>query len=140
MYNYTPPPYGVPRELELTPHSLTPTLSGVWWACTLQCAARHHDRWPTQSSKELMSTLTRRHPHWPASKSTPSCSWHLQCTGSDQHDILPPRLDGSTAGAIDIQHLASQRRCTGGGEGRRRGRLEKALSAVFVSRSAHHGN
>ena len=71
-----------------------------------------------------------------ASLQVHTCSWHLQCTGSDQHNILPPRLDGSAAGAIDIQHPASRRGCTGGGGGRRHGGLDKALSAVFVPRTS----
>ena len=69
VYNDTPPPYSVPRDLEIYSPLFNP--HPFWWACTLQ-SAQPDSRWPTQSSEELMSTLTRRHSHWPASKSTPA--------------------------------------------------------------------
>ena len=118
-----------------SPHSLTPTLSG---------GRVHYSAQPDITMADAIFKRTDVDAHAStftlASLQVHTCSWHLQCTGSDQHNILPPRLDGFAAGAIDIQHPASRRGCTGGGEGWRHVGMEKALSAVFVSITSPHGN
>ena len=99
------------------------------------CAARHHDGRRHQAIFKMTDDDAHASTSTLASLQVDTCGWHLECTGSDQNNILPPRLDGSAASAIDIQHPASRRGCTGGGGGRRHGGLDKALSAVFVSRT-----